>query len=435
MAERQYIGARYVPKFFENPVTGDTTWASGVIYEPLTIVTWMNNSYTSKKRVPAGIGAPNIETDYWVATGLYNAQVDELRQNVELLNAKFPIESDSIDDDAVTIDKINKGITIIISDSYGYQPALSTSWVAILAKKLGIASDSDTFNYGTNIVNDNLITSIYGSRGFGTDSLAHPATFKDQLTDAIALVENTDDIVRIIVCGGTNDMADYNSTKIINGINAFCTLANSLKNAKTYCGMIGNLLDDTYPTDNYQNVDYLYSLGDYIFMDGLECIQKLRSNMSADGQHPNTNGASMIGKAIYNILEAGSLGVWDFSMDENASFTDGTNTITVKFRIKFNKNTTNVIIREVVADIPKPARTYVAELDNMAFTGIPITHMAMGIAPANNQSGECLIAMFRMMQPDTAYKGKLELSLFGSASNTGNFMGQTIMTIDSHSWH
>ena len=44
---RQYIGARYVPKFFDN--NGSTEWVKGIGYEPLTIVTYLNNSFTSKK--------------------------------------------------------------------------------------------------------------------------------------------------------------------------------------------------------------------------------------------------------------------------------------------------------------------------------------------------------------------------------------------------
>ena len=58
---RQYIGARYVPKFFEGE-GGSNTWAgSSVAYEALTVVTYLNNSYTSKKPVPAGVDISNTE--------------------------------------------------------------------------------------------------------------------------------------------------------------------------------------------------------------------------------------------------------------------------------------------------------------------------------------------------------------------------------------
>lgn len=65
---RQYIGARYVPKFAE-PVEWDSTRS----YEALTIVTHNNNSYTSKKNVSKGIDIEN--TEYWVLTGNYNEQI------------------------------------------------------------------------------------------------------------------------------------------------------------------------------------------------------------------------------------------------------------------------------------------------------------------------------------------------------------------------
>ena len=38
---RQYVGARYVPKFAD-----PTAWTSGTSYEAMTIVTYNNSSYT-----------------------------------------------------------------------------------------------------------------------------------------------------------------------------------------------------------------------------------------------------------------------------------------------------------------------------------------------------------------------------------------------------
>lgn len=78
---REYIGARYVPKFFENE-NGTPEWAPNVQYEPLTIVTYNMNSYTSKKPVPASVGNPSDNPTYWASTGNYNAQVEAYRQEV-----------------------------------------------------------------------------------------------------------------------------------------------------------------------------------------------------------------------------------------------------------------------------------------------------------------------------------------------------------------
>lgn len=73
MAIREYIGARYVP-LFADPVEWDNTRA----YEPLTIVTYQGNSFTSKKSVPVGINILN--TEYWISTGNYNAQIEAYRR-------------------------------------------------------------------------------------------------------------------------------------------------------------------------------------------------------------------------------------------------------------------------------------------------------------------------------------------------------------------
>lgn len=79
---RQYIGARYVPQFYENPDTQDATWKSGVVYEPLTMVTYNNATYTSKKLVPQTVGDPAANPSYWVATGNYNGQIAYLQQQI-----------------------------------------------------------------------------------------------------------------------------------------------------------------------------------------------------------------------------------------------------------------------------------------------------------------------------------------------------------------
>ena len=75
---KQYVGARYVPKF-ASPVE----WASNTSYEALTIVTFNNASYTSKIPVPPTVGNPADNPDYWALTGNYNAQVEQYRQETE----------------------------------------------------------------------------------------------------------------------------------------------------------------------------------------------------------------------------------------------------------------------------------------------------------------------------------------------------------------
>lgn len=74
--QRQYIGARYVP-IFADPIE----WDNQRSFEPLTIVTYLGASYTSKKNVPSGVKP--TDNEYWVLTGNYNAQIEEYRLETE----------------------------------------------------------------------------------------------------------------------------------------------------------------------------------------------------------------------------------------------------------------------------------------------------------------------------------------------------------------
>lgn len=77
LINRQYVGARYVPK-----IMGE--WNKALQYEALSVVTYKGNSFTSKVPVPANVEINN--TDYWVNTGNYNVQLEEYRK--EALEAK-----------------------------------------------------------------------------------------------------------------------------------------------------------------------------------------------------------------------------------------------------------------------------------------------------------------------------------------------------------
>lgn len=75
MAIRNYVGARYVPKFAD-PVE----WQANTSYEAMVIVTYNNSSYTSKVPVPPTVGNPAENSKYWALTGNYNAQIEEYRK-------------------------------------------------------------------------------------------------------------------------------------------------------------------------------------------------------------------------------------------------------------------------------------------------------------------------------------------------------------------
>lgn len=104
MAVTQYIGARYVPLFAD-----PAQWSNDREYEPLTVVLYQGASYTSRQAVPIGIDITN--TDFWVLTGNYNAQVEQYRQTVLTYNGRIIDNENAIAD-------INERIGEGFSDEY-----------------------------------------------------------------------------------------------------------------------------------------------------------------------------------------------------------------------------------------------------------------------------------------------------------------------------
>lgn len=80
MSVREYVGARYVPI-----IVGE--WDNTKTYEPLMVVTYQGNSYTSRQYVPTGIEITN--ESYWILSANYNAQVEAYRQEVSTFDNRI----------------------------------------------------------------------------------------------------------------------------------------------------------------------------------------------------------------------------------------------------------------------------------------------------------------------------------------------------------
>lgn len=92
---RQYVGARYVP-LFGRKGESSIEWDDSAPYEPLTVVLYQGNSYTSRQYVPTGV--PITNQAYWANTGNYNSQVEAYRQEVvRVSNAIGDVEQDMAD--------------------------------------------------------------------------------------------------------------------------------------------------------------------------------------------------------------------------------------------------------------------------------------------------------------------------------------------------
>lgn len=78
MAIKKYIGARYAPKFMG-------AWDKNSEYAALSVVYANEQSYVSRKTVPANTEITN--TEFWIKSADWNAQVTQYNQNVEQYQA------------------------------------------------------------------------------------------------------------------------------------------------------------------------------------------------------------------------------------------------------------------------------------------------------------------------------------------------------------
>lgn len=173
MANRQYIGARYVPKFYDG--TNGTEWDANVTYEPLTIVTYLSNSYTSKKTVPAGVGNPIDNPTYWASTGNYNAQVEQYRQevvglinNMSVVNACYPPNgyvsvSESNEDNSNALQSLlnNFGVVYLPSGNYKMRNTINVEHDSILFGQGTLVRETGN-RYGDIIFVKNCKFTVYG---------------------------------------------------------------------------------------------------------------------------------------------------------------------------------------------------------------------------------------------------------------------------------
>lgn len=148
MSVREYIGARYVPVFAE-----PAEWDATRTYEPLTVVTYQGNSYTSRQAVPANI--PITNTIYWAQTGNYNAQVEQYRQEVQAFDGRI----DALEESEFSISDVRK---------YGAIEKDSTvDWNSIVAQIVQV-SDCIYFPAGEWYINEQIdISGIHTIVGNG----------------------------------------------------------------------------------------------------------------------------------------------------------------------------------------------------------------------------------------------------------------------------
>lgn len=267
LINRQYVGARYVPK-----IVGE--WNKALQYEALSVVTHLGNSFTSKVPVPANIDITN--TDYWVNTGNYNSQVEAYRK--ETAQVKNDLNNEIINRKNDSKDNI-----LWIGDSYSVN----------YSHKL-----PNGVRYMLNAKN----WYEYSKGGAGFAGAWGGASFNDLIEEAKNdLSDSQKEMIKYVyIVGGANDSSfawETLKTKVVSTVQ---NARNSFPNAQV-CFIFASSAYDTYldlytKTKNMCNDNYvpcIFALP-YYYLTG--------SFYNTDNLHFTENATNYIISVISNLL-------------------------------------------------------------------------------------------------------------------------------------
>lgn len=356
-----YIGARYVP-IFADPIE----WDKSKSYEPLTIVTYQGDSYTSKTFVPSQTEITN--TEFWARTGSYNAQVEQYRKETQEVVTQLDDLEESVNNSINQFDtrltqtetKINSyetRVTALETDNTTNKSNISSNTSKITSLESNVQTinteiesldskieslDDNVNNINENISNlesfvknksyivigdsytdgpnswdkrlktnlgatdDNFKLSARGGAGFAHGS----PNFLTLLQEVSVPDQNS--ITHIIVCGGANNYGKDINTILTGagGIQQFVNYAKTnYPNAKVYIGFIG--VDINQWNGISRALEAYKRCTEYgaIYLNNTEYILPSMSLLQSDGIHPNDTGDQWLGDYITNAVLSGSCDV------------------------------------------------------------------------------------------------------------------------------
>ena len=312
---RQYIGAKYVPTF-ANPFE----WDNLREYEPLTIVTYNGTAYTSKQTVPVGTALSN--TDYWVVTGNYNAQVEAYRQDVEAYRKD--------------VDSLKTPRYVFIGDSYADRVnAYDKNYFTLIKEYM-------------NIADDNFYQHHKGGASFGQGSQTY--RFATLLQEIYSSVVNPNTISDIYICCGAND-AETPVSDTITGLIEFNNLAKTLfpraKKTIVCCGLTFTDTGLQKRRVNALNTFTSASTYRYGMLKNAEYILCDTKLLESDYCHPNQYGVDALGYNIASGILSNSCYV--FKVLTRPNVTGEIVDQTYKFNVLTNQ--TNIMVKNGVVTV------------------------------------------------------------------------------------
>lgn len=279
----QYLGARYVPVFFDD--NGSTDWRSGVAYEPLTIVTYLSNSYTSKIPVPATVGNPADNPTYWASTGIYNAQVEAYRQQVQEYMSDVSDLSDTLDELREKLAIRGYLNVISIGDSWGLGhvdgDVYTTGWGSVVKSLIPHKTYIEHYENGLGFIN-------HGSSGYTAESWLNSQ-------------RSSDDIDIILMVLGLNDHTNTTGA-ITSAVQSFAELART----KFPNAIILNICCQrtrAFKIDYFAQYNLLWNLTGYIpNYIGIEAISIINHRYYFNDIHLQGDGYKRLGWSIAGFI-------------------------------------------------------------------------------------------------------------------------------------
>ena len=284
---RQYVGARYVP-VFANPLE----WSDTRAYEPLTIVTYQGNSYTSMQYVPTSIGI--ADTAYWALTGNFNAQVEAYRAEVRAFDDRINANAAAISANAAAIAQENTdrttNVMLAFGDSYGVDGiSQGPVWCEITANKL---QATELHNY------------CVGGATFNT---AKDKNFFVQVDKAISEIKNPEYVKYVGIVGGTNDGSNSIADAIVSLV---AKINGAFPNAVIGIGLNASKQDILSYGAKQKRIAALNLNGTFatpVFIDSVVYTQLANGCMMNDNIHPTVKGSNRIGTLMTCVLK-GAIG-------------------------------------------------------------------------------------------------------------------------------
>lgn len=297
MALHQYIGARYVPYYYENSLDPTSTeWEPNVNYEALTVVTLPNqHSYISKKFVPDTVGTPAANADYWLDTGSNDAYIQALQDQIDDMNDGSIPGSLQYQIDHIQMNDVHSYHWLIITDSYGMEPTLTDAFSQKLIDYLGLAASEYE-----------IIIKNGGGIGGGSFVTAAGETTLDDSKP-----------VKVIIAGGFNDATYFDNGgsfgTFITNIQAInTTLAGKFSNFEVLCAFIAyessateasrtNAIAFGTACEGYK----LSSRFGWRYITGSEYLLH-NNNLDSSGFHPTAAGAIEIATGLATGIFTGA---------------------------------------------------------------------------------------------------------------------------------